>query len=152
MADRASPSTAWGWHHTSLAVRDLEAAMAFYGAAFGYEPLFVERDMGDQIARMAGVPGLRCDLAQLRSPISGHILELIAFHPSAPAPAAPVDPGRAHVAFQVEDLDRALAHLRTLGAEPIGEITRFDEGRCVYCREPSGTVFELEETQRGGAR
>lgn len=141
-------TTAWAWHHTSLTVHNLDRAIAFYQAAFGYELLFRDHH-ADKIARLAGLPGLRCDLAQMRSPLSGHVLEFIAFSDVPPGrdDHAPTRPGGAHLAFQVRDLDRALEEVRRHGAELIGDITHFDEGRCVYCREPSGTFFELEEVQ-----
>jgi predicted enzyme related to lactoylglutathione lyase len=141
-------STAWTWQHSSLTVGDLDRAIAFYQAAFGYELLFRDHH-AEKIARLAGLPGLRCDLAQLRSPISGHVLEFILFHDvlAGREDHAPVRPGGSHLAFQVRDLDRALEEVRRHGAELIGEITLFEESRCVYCREPSGTFFELEEVQ-----
>src|SRR2546421_10210545 len=123
---------AWRWHHTSLAVSDLEQAVAFYQAAFGYEILFQDHGMTDLIQRIVGLAGLRCDLAQLRSPISGHTLELVAFHnvPAGHEDHGPTRVGAAHVAFEVENLDRALDTVRALGAELIGEITLLPEGRC----------------------
>ena len=137
------------WHHTSLAVSDLKRAIDFYRRAFDYEVLFEERGMAEQIARMTGSPGLICDLAQLRSPVSGHVLELIAFKGAAAGDPQPLRPGAAHVAFHVDDLEAALAKVKRLGAVPLGEITQFDEGRSVYCREPAGSFFELEQLKVG---
>ena len=137
------------WAHTALAVRDLDRAIAFYRAAFGYELLFEERGMAAEIAAITGIAGQSCDLAQLRSPVSSHVLELIRFHGHehviTPQPVAPLRPGQAHVAFVVEDLDSALATVEELGAQRIGEISIFPEGRAAYFVEPSGTFFELEE-------
>ncbi len=136
-----------GWDHTSLAVANLDDALAFYQTAFGYETLFVERDMTAQIQRIVGLPGLRCDLAQLRSPISGHTLELIAFRavPLGHENHGPTRVGAAHLAFTVRDLGAAVEEVRALGATMLGEATDFEDGRSVYCREPSGTVFELHQ-------
>lgn len=36
-----------------------------------------------------------------------------------------------------------------LGGEVLGEATGFENGRAVYCREPSGTVLELFEPRPG---
>ena len=82
--------------------------------------------MSDQIADMAGIEGLTCDLAQLRSTLGDHVLELIAFRP--PERGTP-----------------------PLGAARVGEITAFDEGRSVYCREPAGSFFEMEEFRKAPA-
>jgi catechol 2,3-dioxygenase-like lactoylglutathione lyase family enzyme len=122
-------------------------AVAFYRAAFGYEVVFQDRGMTDLIRGIVGLPDVRCDLAQLRSPISGHTLELIAFHDVPPGKDdhGPTRPGKAHLAFKVNDLDQAMTEVQRLGAKRLGEVTLFPEGRSVYCREPSGTIFELEE-------
>jgi catechol 2,3-dioxygenase-like lactoylglutathione lyase family enzyme len=131
------------WSHSSLAVRDLDRAVNFYREAFGFELVFQARGMSDLIERIAGVDGLRCDLAQLRCGRSGHVLELIAFR--NPAAAVDARPPVGHVAFEVADVDPALAAVGALGAELVGEVTPFPEGRSVYCREPGGSVFELSE-------
>ena len=104
--------------------------------------------MAAQIASMTGVPGLVCDLVQMRSPISGHVLELIAFKGQSGGEVKPLQPGMAHVAFYVDDLDEALAKVEKLGAVRLGEITQFDEGRSVYVREPAGSFLELEELKK----
>jgi predicted enzyme related to lactoylglutathione lyase len=49
----------------------------------------------------------------------------------------------------VENLDYALSHVQSLGAAMVGRIASFPEGRAVYCREPGGTFFEMEETGEG---
>jgi predicted enzyme related to lactoylglutathione lyase len=138
------------WDHTSLAVTNVDDAVAFYRSAFGYEAIFVERGMSAQAESIVGLPGLRCDLAQLRSPISTHTLELIAFRlPEGSEHRGPIMPGKAHVAFVVTDLNRAIEKACSLGAAQLGMITQFDEGRAVYMTEPSGTVFELFESRVG---
>lgn len=138
------------WHHSSLAVSDLDKAMDFYCRAFGFELVFAERNMADQIARMVGLAGLACDIAQLRVPRSDHVLELIAFRTPGAPPAdmgdKPVIPGAAHVAFYVDDLKATMARVEALGAVRVGEITQFSEGRSVYYREPTGSFFEIEQS------
>lgn len=133
------------WHHSSLAVDDLAVAIAFFGDAFGFEVAFREDRMADQIATIAGVPGLVCDIAQLRNPTSGHVLELIAFDGAAEGDDRPFRPGTAHVAFQVDDLDAALATIVGLGARLLGTITDFSDCRAAYLRVPGGVFVELEE-------
>jgi catechol 2,3-dioxygenase-like lactoylglutathione lyase family enzyme len=132
------------WEHSSLAVLDLDRSVAFYECALGYEVVFTEREMTSMIEQIAGIPGLRCDLAQLRRPGSDHILELIAFrHPGADVASGL--PPAGHVAFRVASFDRALAAVEELGATRLGEVTEFPDGRSVYCREPGGSIFELSE-------
>lgn len=140
-------TSAWSWHHTGLAVIDLDEAVGFYRDGFGFEVIFEARGMTHLIQQMVGVDGVACDLAQLRAPLSDHVLELIAFRgvPDDADPALPIRPGRAHTAFKVDDLDAALAEVVALGGRALGAITHFPEGRAVYCQDRSGTVLELQE-------
>jgi predicted enzyme related to lactoylglutathione lyase len=133
--------------HTSLAVRDLDSAIGFYRTAFGATVLFSDYGMTDLIDRTVGIPGVRCDLAQLELPGNGQVLELIAFEnvPDDRVDEAPVRVGHGHVCFAIDDLDAAIADVEALGATRIGEIVMFPEGRAIYMREPAGSVFELEE-------
>jgi predicted enzyme related to lactoylglutathione lyase len=133
--------------HASLAVDDLDRAVAFYRAAFDAEALLVDHGMTDLIARTVGVAGAGADLAQLRLPGTEQAIELIAFRgvPAGREDDAPTRVGHGHVCFEVDDLDEALAHVGALGAVPVGEVVQFPEGRAVYVREPAGSVFELEE-------
>ncbi len=136
------------WHHSSLAVRDLDEAIRFYAAAFGFEVSFREYGMSDQIASIAGEPALTCDIAQLGHPASDQFLELVSFRPAGGnlVPLAkPLAPGAGHVAFVTGDLEETMKRVEALGAVRIGTVTKFEEGRCVYYREPAGSFLELEE-------
>ena len=141
------------WHHSSLAVTDIDRAARFYREAFGFEPVFEVRGMSRQIADITGLRDLRCDLMQLRAPVGDHVLELIAFAgdavPAAGPPEAPVRPGSGHVCFVVDDLDAALSRAQGHGARLLGTITAFEEGRAAYLIEPAGSVIELEQLDDG---
>jgi catechol 2,3-dioxygenase-like lactoylglutathione lyase family enzyme len=136
--------------HAGLATRDLDASLAFYCSAFGYVVVFRDDDLKDMVARLTDSPGLAVRLAQIRRPGEA-MVELLEFRPvDLPADAPPRACGdghtpMGHLAFAVSDIDKALVDLRAAGARPMGDIVMFPEGRCVYCREPGGTVFELEE-------
>ena len=135
-----------GWHHTALAVDELEPSIAFFEAVFGYETLFISRGMSDQIASITGRPGLTCDLAQLRNGLSDHRLELVAFREPTPAAGArSFAPGGSHVAFLVSDIAAAIETVTRHGAVQIGRITEFSDGLAVYCVAPGGALFELEQ-------
>lgn len=138
------------WDHTSLSVTDLDAAIHFYGSAFDFSVVFEARGLTSEAASITGSPGMKFDLAHLVSPLSPHRLELIQFSaPEGPVSGGPADtptaPGKGHLSFLVEDLERAIAAVRDLGARQLGSVTSFAEGRSVYFMEPSGTVIELEE-------
>jgi predicted enzyme related to lactoylglutathione lyase len=135
------------WEHTALAVDDLKRATDFYRKAFGYEVCFEEHEVNDEMGSMVGLPSVMCDLAQLRSPISGHTLELTAFRNLPPdRKVGPTQPGSGHVSFVVRKLPAALAAVEDAGATVVGDVTSFPDGsRRVYCRDPSGSVIELAE-------
>jgi catechol 2,3-dioxygenase-like lactoylglutathione lyase family enzyme len=136
--------------HAGLATRDLDASLSFYCSVFGYELIFRDDDLKDMVARLTGSPGLAVRLAQIGRPGEA-MVELLEFRPrDLPADAPPRACGdghtpMGHLAFAVSDIDKALVDLRAAGARPMGDIVMFPEGRCLYCREPGGTVFELEE-------
>lgn len=146
-----SSSGAWGWHHTGFAVSSVDEAVDRYSQLADFRVVFEARDMSDLIQSMTGVPGLRADLVQCTSPMSEQVLEFIHFRkiPARVDDRLPLQPGRAHVAFLVPDLDRAVWELVQTGGEMLGAITEFAEGRAVYCADPSGTVIEWEESLAG---
>lgn len=117
--------------------------MAFYGAAFGFEPSLPATDLGNALARMVGQEGVSARLVQLSHAKRSEVLELISVEgePGAAAGTVPL----AHIAFEVPDLPEAIASAQAEGAEQLGEVVTFSEGRSAYCKEPGGSVFELEE-------
>jgi catechol 2,3-dioxygenase-like lactoylglutathione lyase family enzyme len=143
--------------HAGLATADLDASLEFYCAAFGYRIVFRDDDLKDMVARLTQSSGLTVRLAQIERPGEATV-ELLEFKPAGlPAGERPraCGDGRipmGHLAFAVVDLDAAIADLRRAGATPIGDVVMFPEGRCAYCREPGGTVFELEEVGGGDSR
>lgn len=136
------------WHHASLTVADIEPAIRFFGAVFGFEPLFIEFGLADDIAALTGKPGLSADFTQMRSDTYPLILELIAFHRKGePQPAAddvPWRPGAGHVAFHVDDFDGVVEQVKAHGGSVLGRAIEFPGGRSIYCRSPGGAFFEIE--------
>lgn len=140
----------WMWHHTGMAVEDINESARFYRDCFGYEIIFEAHGMTDLISSITGVAGLGGHLIQCQSPMSGHVLELIQFTntPTSQIVDAPIRPGQAHNAFLVSDLDHAIDDVKRNGGRVLGQITEFSEGRAVYCKEASGSFIELEETNQ----
>ena len=103
-----------GIHHLGIAVDDLDAAIANYGALFGAE--FEHREV---------LPEQGVEAASLI--VGGSRLELL----HALAPDTPVGrflasrgPGMHHVAFRVDDIASELARLSAGGARLIDETPR----------------------------
>jgi catechol 2,3-dioxygenase-like lactoylglutathione lyase family enzyme len=140
-------SGAWAWHHTGLAVSNVDKVVDYYSKTLGFEPVFEARGMTDLISAMTGIPGLRADLVQCVSPLSGQVLEFIEFSgvPDDLDSRYPLRPGRAHTAYLVPDIDVAVEQTVRAGGIMLGEITEFSEGKAVYCADSHGTVIEWEE-------
>lgn len=141
---------AWAWHHTGIAVADIDRVLDFYADTLGFEPVFEARGMTDLISNMTGIVGLRADLVQCMSPLSGQVLEFIEFSnvPDDLDPRYPLRPGRAHTAYLVPDIEAAVEQTLRAGGVMLGEITEFSEGKAVYCADSNGTVIEWEEATK----
>lgn len=126
-------------HHTAIAVRDLDAALADLKRQYGVEPLTRER------VESQGVE-------EAMVPLGGSYLQVL-------MPLAEDSPvgrfiakrgeGLHHLAIQVADIDAALAHLAAEGAELIDAVPRAggDGHRIafVHPRAFGATLVELVE-------
>lgn len=145
--------TAMAVDRVCYTVPDLDQAVAFFAGSLGGRLL--ERtdstvDAAFAAERYGAARPARVSTAALRlGPVTN--VELRQFHTAGRRAEPPrnSDVGGHHVAFVVEDLDRAVAYLRTVaGVEVLGEPQLIAEGgpidgsRWVYFRAPWG--FQLE--------
>ena len=137
-------------HHFSLAVNDIEKGIFFYKNAFGYKLTFQENNMKNQIQSITGINKITCNIAQMKNDKDSNIIELIEFknYDNGSKINQPIYPGTAHVCFIVDNLLTMLEKIYSLGAIKLGEITKFESGISVYCKEPAGSFFEMEELQK----
>lgn len=136
-------------NHTSFTVSNLDRSIAFFRDCLGFEVTSKAPREAPLTERVTGIPGAKITVAYVRGP--GHSLELIEFH--GPASRAKVearacDTGAFHLAYNVDDLDAALAAVRAHGALPVGEAITVDGGpnkgaRIVFVRDPDGIMLEL---------
>jgi len=139
---------AFALDHTGLVVPDLDAAVAFYKAAFGMTVVSRESDT-DVPSSAIGLPG---EHVRLR----GAILRAGATHLELHQYLSPVgkgerrvcDTGFGHIAFAVADIDAAYRFLTdqgvTFNTEPQLIATGGLAGRrWVYGQDPWGNVIEL---------
>jgi catechol 2,3-dioxygenase-like lactoylglutathione lyase family enzyme len=135
--------------HVGIVVEDLGAAVEFF-VELGLEPRGEASIEGDWVGRIIGLEGVSAEIAMLRAPDGGADLELTKF---LSPPALPTDPqapantaGIRHLAFVVDDIDAAVAGLRSRGVELVGEVDRAGESyRLCYVRGPEGIIVELAE-------
>ncbi len=145
------PFRVLGTNHTSFTVSNLDRTVAFFVEALGFE--MISRAPRDPaiIQRVTGVKGAELDIAYVQGP--GHRLELIQY--LAPADrgrvrSLPCDTGFAHIAYDVDDIDAAIAASAPHGVLPIGDPVAIDKGpnkggRVVYMRYPDVVTIEYIE-------
>jgi catechol 2,3-dioxygenase-like lactoylglutathione lyase family enzyme len=135
--------------HVGIVVDDLAAATEFF-AELGLVLQGEGAVEGRWVDRVVGLDGVRTEIAMMQTPDGKGRLELVKFHsPSSQADNghAPANtPGIRHIAFAVEDVDAAVAGLRSHGGELVGEVERYEDiYRLCYVRGPAGIIIELAE-------
>lgn len=137
-------------NHTSFTVSDLDRTIAFFRDALGFEVTSKAPRNPDVVSRITGIPGTDMMIAFVRGP--GHSLELIQYlgpkEGRGRVRSLPCDVGFAHVAFDVDDIDAAVAAAAEHGVGVIGEIAIIDQGpnaggRVAYLRDHDGITIEF---------
>ena len=125
--------------HIELLTTKPERAERFYTAVLGFRVR--ERD---RVPETAHGP---LDLVYLD--LGGTTVELMTYPESSPSPAAPGNRvGYQMMALEVEDMDRALAHLHAHGFDPTwGPVVRPAYARAEI-RDPDGNPIELRQWRK----
>ncbi len=139
--------------NVGIAVRDIEAAIAFF-TDLGLSVLGRDTVSGEWADTAVGLDGNHARIAMLQTPDGHGRLELFEYlHPDAieTAPTLPHEIGMHRVAFSVDDLDEALAVAARHGCFPLrGVATYEDSYRLTYVRGPSGIIVMLAQDLRRG--
>lgn len=146
-------------HHMGLQVRDLDRSLAFYRDTLGFSVVFAWNPRAPYIEELVGAPGVDLHAAILRPPDSEVFLELLEYR-GAQGPAvdtATRNPGTAHIAFFVDDLDSLYADLTARGVASVSPpvtptIGPNKGGRAVYVIDPDGIRVELIESAQSFAQ
>ena len=129
-----------GTNHTSFTVSSLDRTIGFFRDCLGFQVLNRAPRDPAIVSKITGVEGADMEIAFLRGP--GCTVELIEY--KAPASrgrveARPCDAGFAHMAFDVDDVDAAIAPPVPINDGP-------NKGRrVVYLRDPDGVTIEFIE-------
>src|SRR6185295_17819451 len=135
--------------NVGIVVEDLDAAIAFF-VELGLELEGRAPVEGEWASGVTGLPGMRVEIAMMRTPDGHSRLELSRFlappvaadHRNAPVNAL----GYLRVMFAVDDLDDTLARLREHGAELVDEVVRYEDVYLLcYIRGPEGLLIGLAE-------
>ena len=115
--------------YTGIEIRDLERSIKFY-----------TENLNMKLVRRSKIPETNGEIAELRSPDGHQLLELnwYAGH-NRYRSGDELD----HLAFDVEDVDKALAQLKAQGVEVAMEPFDEGEGRLAFVKDPDGIWIEL---------
>ncbi len=121
--------------HTRMRVSDLDETIRFYTNVLGLE--VIERKTSPRGSQ----------LAFLKVPNSDELIELTSFPPSGPVK---VQEDLVHLAFQVDNLDDAIAALNAQGVPITDGPTKTSSGsRFIFIDAPDGYEIELIERPAG---
>ncbi len=118
--------------YTGIRVKDLDKSLDFYTKVLGM------KEIGRSRIQVAdGV------VVNLESEPGGHNIELNYYSPQSKFNTS-YSPGEGldHLAFQVDDLDKALEEARKAGYPPVLEM-KGTTSRWVYLEDPNGIYIEL---------
>ena len=145
--------------HITIAVADAPKAIAFF-ALLGFRERHVATiDASDAAARYMGMPaGLKAQhvTLELEGAEPHFEIQLLAFDPAGPEtrdelPTHHRRRGVNHVAFRVDDLAAATAHLQAHGVAMLNEELDYIGRKLRFFAGPEGLTLELVEWIGGGA-
>ena len=132
--------------NVGIAVRDLEATIAFF-TDLGLEVVGRDTVSGEWTDTAVGLDGNHANIALLQTPGGQGRLELFEYlHPAAieTEPTLPNEIGMHRVAFQVDDIERALEVAAAHGCHPLRGVANYrDIYKLTYLRGPSGILVML---------
>jgi len=147
-----------GIDHVGITVSDLDRSLRFYRDLLGLTVLDRATEDDPDLAAIVGLDTADVSIADVAAG-DGRILELLHFHspPGAPLRQTNRDPGSAHIALAVDDLEVTLARLVAAGVDQLSTRpvtvrapgTSWDGCACVYVRDPDGAFVELIQRPDG---
>lgn len=148
--------------HFGFTVPDLNEAVSFFRAHFGFEIAYEFGPFASKDDWMAVHLNVADDavIEKIVMMTAGHTqLEIFGYAPTAAQKNLPPrnsDIGGHHLAFYVEDIDAAVAYLHRIGLTVLGEPTVMTEGPTageswVYFLSPWGMQLELVSYPNGKA-
>jgi predicted enzyme related to lactoylglutathione lyase len=140
--------------HTNLIAKEWRALARFYQDIFGCVPVPPERHFkGKDLERGTGLPDAQLDGVHLSLPGfdgNGPTLEIFNYSQLQIRPATAVNrPGFGHIAFEVDDVQKARDAVIAAGGKSIGEIVTLQVSigaRVTWCyvTDPEANIIELQ--------
>lgn len=145
-------------HHVGLTVASLEAARRFYVDLLGFDEVFSWNPTDEYIRVLVGYPDVDLHATILRLPGTDVSLELLEYRGITPTVVdhGNGNPGVAHLAFFVDDLDELYAQWTAAGVASVSAPVTPTQGpnqggRVVYMIDPDGYRIELIQSNRSFA-
>ncbi len=136
--------------HVNITVSDLRAVTAFF-VTLGLEPDGDPRIAeGHWLEEVIGIDGARVELVMLRAPGDGASLELSQFHHPdhghRPEAATADQLGLRSIAFEVDDVEAAVARIREDGFELVRNLATYEDVfKLCYVCGPEGIIVMLAQ-------
>jgi len=144
-------NVAGSWNWSTLVTGEVERAVAFYGAVFGWEPTTMDLGQGEVVlCRLPGYgefleglePGIR------RRHASGGLWAGFSDAVAWITPAGNAgDPARWDVTFAVEDADAAAGRAADMGARIVHSPVTMGVTRVAVLADPGGALFTVSRYQ-----
>ena len=142
------------YRHTNIVAKDWDALAQFYEDVFGCVRMPPARHhVGAWLEAGTGVPNADLRGVHLKLPGCGEdgpTLEIFQYTENLPKPASAANrEGLAHLAFEVEDVEAALALILEHGGQAMGDVIVHDVatvGRLIfaYATDPEGNIIEMQ--------
>ena len=140
--------------HTNLVAKDWKRLASFYEEVFHCLPVGPERhNHGPKVEALTGIPGAAVRGRHLRLPghsEDGPTLEIFQFEEATASSLPRINqPGFAHIAFQVDDVEGTRQAVVAHGGADYGklqilEIAGAGTLTVIYVTDPEGNIIELQ--------
>ncbi len=139
--------------HTNIIAKDYRRLIDFYKDVFQCKSIGETRDLrGEWLDRLTGIPGAHIVGEHLCLPGYGEdhpTLEIFSYDTMENGRGGLNQCGIAHLAFEVDDVEKTLQLLLQRGGSQIGEVvkTKYEDGReavFVYAADCEGNIVELQ--------
>lgn len=140
--------------HTNIIARDAARLTAFYKQTLGCKSIGQTRDLlGPWLDRLTGLPHAHITGEHLLLPgydATHPTLEIFSYDSLRDTLPPEVNrPGFAHIAFEVDDVEKTLAAILAAEGGQVGEVVAAAypnnmEAVFVYARDPEGNIIELQ--------
>lgn len=141
--------------HTNINCKDWRKLADFYIKVFGCKPVPPQRDLsGEWIDKVTSIDGVHIEGIHLALPgfeEGGPTIEIFTYNkPNSVGPLNINEYGFAHIAFEVDDVEKAYECVLKEGGSAVGEIQtryypRVGTLTLIYAKDPEGNIIELQK-------